>query len=162
MTRKSTYYSKKTSKEKVKTCTYISKELFEKASKLAIEVYGVQRGGLSYAFEDGLKLWLNHHSGTLMGTHQNPRPRLREIYNAVMRDVSKEFDLMIPNTIPNHTLLKSAMKALNVKNRSAIGWIFKFYVEGLIKPLSPSRNIRLLKPSEIHRVRVWELVAKEA
>jgi len=131
-------------------------------SKLSVEIYGYQRGNLSYAVEDGLKLWLNHHSGTLTGTHQNPRPRLREIYNAVMNDVSKEFDLVIPNTIPNHTLLKCTMKALNVKARSAAGWIFKFYVEGLIKPLSPSRNIRLLKPSEIHRVRIWELVAKEA
>jgi len=131
-------------------------------SKLAVEVYGVQRGSLSYAVEDGLKLWLNHHSGTLTGTHQNPRPRVREVYNAVMNEVSLGFNLSIPNSIPNHTLLQCAMRVLNVKDRSATGWIFKFYVEGLIRPLSPSRNIRMFKPSEIRRVRIWELVAKEA
>lgn len=162
MPRKSTYFSKKTNKEKVRTCVHISKDLFEKVSKLAVEAYGLQRGGLSYAIEEGLKLWLSHFSGTLRGTHQNPRPRIREIYNAVMNEVSKEHDFLIPTTVPNHTLLKCVMKALNIKERSAAGWVFKFYVEELIKPLRPSRNMRLLKSSEIYRVIVWELVAKEA
>jgi hypothetical protein len=66
----------------------------------------------------------------------------------------------IPNTMAQRVLLPCVMRALGVKERATVGWLHKFCVDGLIKPYNPS-EIRLHKPSDVRRVVVWELVAKE-
>ena len=161
MKRKSSYFSKKTKSEKAIITVYISSDLYEKVSKKVPEVYDVLRGGLSYAVEEGLRHWLLNHSGTLMGTRQNPRQPLRELYNAVLREISHSYDFLIPTFVKQGDLLTSTMKALNVKERSALSWIHRFCAEGLIKPHNPPM-IRMEKPSEVRRVLIWELVARKA
>lgn len=161
MTRKSVYRSKKTDVEKARTLLSIPSDLFEKVSKLAVEVYGVQRGSLSYAVEEGLRLWLTQYSGTLISAHQNPRVPIRDIYNRVISEIEGCTAGMIPTTLPTSHLMAAVMRALNVKERSAASWIFRFYVDGLVKVLVPPRT-KIFKSSEVTNVKVWELVAKEA
>ena len=151
MKRKSSYFSKKTKSEKAIITVYISSDLYEKVSKKVPEVY----------VEEGLRHWLLNHSGTLMGTRQNPRQPLRELYNAVLREISHSCDLLIPTFVKQGDLLTSTMRALNVKERSALSWIHRFCAEGLIKPHNPPM-IRMEKPSEVRRVLIWELVARKA
>jgi len=165
MKRKSSYFSKKTKTEKARVTVYISDDLFEKVSKIVPEVYGTLRGGLSFAVEDSLKLWLLSHSGALLGARQNPRPAVREVYNQVMCDLSGTLGTLnpdfIPTSLPAPGLMACVMRALNVKDRAAAGWIFRFYTEGLVKPLIPPK-VTLHKPSDVLRIKSWELVAKEA
>jgi len=160
MGRKSSYYTKRTKKKKaiVKVC--ISYDLFEKVSKLAPEVYGTLRGGLSDAVEEGLRIWLARHTGALFGARQNPRPTVREYYNRVTSTLVNDMNV-IPTTLPGPGLTAVVMRALDIKERAAVGWVFRFYVNGLIKPLKPP-GIRLYKPSDVRRVKFWEIVAKEA
>jgi len=146
--------------KKIRTDILISEELFENVRKIATEVYGVHRGSLSYAVEEGLRLWLLNHSGTLIGTHQNPRAPVREVYNIVMDHLSSITN-NIPTSLPTPHFTACVMRALNIKDRSACGWIFRFYVEGLIKILKPPGG-KIFKPSEVRHVQTWELVAKEA
>jgi len=161
MGRKALYVSKKTKQEKVLTNVCIPSDLFEKVSKKAPEVYGVVRGALSYAVEEGLSLWLLNHSGALMGTpRQNPHKPLRDVYNAVIWDLEKNVG-SVPITLPHRMFLPCVMRALNVKERAALGWLYRFYTEGLIKSYNPP-GINILKPTEIRYVVVWELVAREA
>jgi len=160
--RKSIYFSKKTKTKKVWTHIYITEDLFEMVAKTVPVVYGVQRGGLSFAVEDGLKLWLAQNSGALLGARQNPRPAVREVYNRVMSDLRITLNSdFIPTSLPAPGLIACVMRALNVKDRAAIGWIFRFYVEGLVKPLKPP-GVKLYKPIDGRGVQSWELVAKEA
>lgn len=164
MKRKSSYFSKKTKLEKTRISVYISNDLFQKVSKKVPEVYDTLRGGLSFAVEEGLKHWLLEHSGTLIGTHQNPRQPVRELYNAVIGDISHNHDFLVPTFIKHgeqNGLLVSTMRALNVKERSATTWIQRFCAEGLIKPYRPPM-IRLERSSDVRRVLIWELVAREA
>jgi len=155
--RKSVYHSKRVDTKKVKTIVYIPQDLWEKISSMAPKIYGINRGALSYAVEEGLKYWLTYHSDF---AKSNPRPSIREVYNGVMKWIFERNGYK-PDRIKTSDLIKSVMCALNIKMRSAKDWIFKFYVEGLIKPYIPPK-IELIKPSQIRSVRIWEIVAKEA
>ena len=159
VTRKSIYRSKRLGKTKVRLNICISKSLWEKVNRIAPKVFGVNRGALSYAIEEALKYWLYYADG---GSSLNPRPNVRDAWNAVVNKVRYHFDMIVPATVPHNLLLQSTMQALGVKTRSATDWIFKFYTENLIKPYSPKPAPTLIKPSDTKRVRVWEIVAKEA
>ncbi|MEM2512703.1 MAG: hypothetical protein QXU81_00060 [Candidatus Bathyarchaeia archaeon] len=151
-------YKGRTGVEKVRTIIHISRSLWERVEQVAPEIYGIHRGAISYAVEDALKHWLALHLEGRINPHQG----IRECYNAVMNEVRKYFDLLIPSIVSTEMLLKCVMKALDVKDRSAQSWIYKFYMEELIKPLSPEPLPQINRSSDVKRIKVWEIVAKEA
>ena len=154
MGRKSVYKSKLTGSEKVKTVVYISKPLFEKVVSLAVQVYGVQRGALSLAVEEALELWVSLH--TQQHTRTNPRMPLRDRYNAVMECIRAEVGT-IPITIHQLFLEKCISNVLDIKDpRSIYSWLHRFYMAGLIRPLT----IKVAKPSDWAKNKAVELVAK--
>jgi len=161
--RKSVYQCKMTGEEKIRTIVYIPKELWQEVSDIATKIYGVQRGAISYAIEDALSLWL------LKTRNENSnfnfiRRDTRSIYIKVLNAVRlTQNDLSLPKRIPHPNLLKCVMKALNVKERSALSWIFKFYSDELIKPYTPTpiQKITIRKPSDVSHVKFWDLTSEE-
>lgn len=154
MARKSVYRSKLTGSEKVKTVVYIPKDLFERVISLAVQVYGVQRGALSLAVTEALEMWLALH--TQQRTRVNPRLPLRDRYNAVMECLRAEVGT-IPITIHQLFLEKCISNVFNIKDpRSIYGWLHRFYIAGLIKPLT----VKVTKPSDWARNKAVELVAR--
>jgi len=155
-------YVKKTSKEiEVKTQVYIPKDLYEKVSSLAPKVYGIYRGALSRAVVEGLELWLFYRvkqtpSGVVI--HTNPRLPLRDRYNAVLQCIDLEF-AGIPITVPQKAMERCIMETFNIKDyRSIYGWLHRFYLAGLIKPLTIPK---IEKPSQWKNNKSIEIVAKK-
>ncbi len=152
--RRSVYRSKKTGVEKVETSILIDKKLFESVRKLATDVYGLDRGAFSLAVQEALEAWQLAHTKTHKST--NPRYSLRLIYNSVMQ-VVEELIGVVPVTIAQHTLENAISEALNIKDRrSVIGWLHRFYVAGLIKPLT----VDIAKESDWKRNKAVEFVAR--
>jgi len=140
---------------KVHLHVLIDKELYEKVSVLAPKVYGVVRGALSCAVEEALEYWLSAHT---TAHRVNPRLPLRERYNAVVKCIELEYG-MVPITIHQIFLEKCIADTFNVKDpRSIYGWLHRFYLAGLIKPLTIEKP---LKPSDWSRNKTIELVAKK-
>ena len=142
--------------EKVALQVLIPYKLYEKVLRVAVEVYGVQRGALSMAVTEALEMWLAAH--THQHTRTNPRLPLRERYNAVMECVRAEVGT-IPITIHQLFLEKCISNTFNVKDmRTVYGWLHRFYMAGLIKPLT----VKVSKPSDWARNKAVELVARSA
>jgi len=154
MERKSKYYSKRNGLEKVITVVYIRKDLFEKVRTIASQVYGVHRGAISMAVEDALEQWIAVRANA---RKVNPRPSTRDTYNVVLNELEGMFG-HIPITVHQEDFKNAIMRALDVKERTAIEWMHRFYVSGLIKPLTvPVREKRHWKAN-----RSIELVARRA
>lgn len=154
--RKSIYRAKRSGATKVRVSTLIDERLYRSVLRLAIEKFGVQRGAMSYAVEEALAWWLAHASGAHIGAH-NPRPTTQDVFKKVAADLKLDFDGYLPKSIPCNMMLDSIMRALGIKYRSAVEWLYKFYVEGLVKPLSP--KMTPTKPWDVKKVRVWEIAA---
>lgn len=154
--RRSVYVCKTTGKVKVRTVVTIDKELFDKVISLAPLVYGIQRGALERAIEEGLALWLQTRAnGTAV--HVNPRAPLRERYNAVIECIELEFG-HVPITIHQVFFEKCISNTFNVKDpRTIYGWLHRFYQAGLIKPLT----ISVTKQSDWRRNKAIEIVARK-
>jgi len=83
---------------------------------------------------------------------------LRERYNAVMECIRAEVGT-IPITIHQLFLEKCISNTFNVKDmRTIYGWLHRFYMAGLIKPLT----VKVSKPSDWARNKAVELVARSA
>jgi len=140
---------------KVHLHVLIDKELYEKVSVLAPKVYGVVRGALSYAVEEGLEYWLATHT---TAHRVNPRLPLRERFNAVLKCIELEMGI-IPITLHQSVMEKCIAETYNIKDpRSIYGWLHRFYQAGLIKPLTIENP---QKPSEWSRNKTIELVARK-
>jgi len=156
VSRRSIYVCKTTGVEKVRTTVTIRRDLYEKVIELAHRVYGLQRGALERAIEDALEMWLMHHVGGA-GAAANPRAPLKERYNAVMECIEEELGT-VPATVPQIHLERCIADRFNVKDeRSILGWIHRFYMAGLIKPLTIER---VLRPRDWKRNTAVEIVAK--
>ena len=122
------------------------KDLFEKVSSLATKVYGIQRGALSLAVEEGLQYWLQLHTQPL--TRVNPRPTTREVYEKVMNRV--EFIMGFKPIKVTRTVLEQAiMQVRKIRDpRSIQNWINIFCSEGLMKPLDAKdpRKAQIFEP----------------
>ncbi len=154
--RKSVYVSKRTGKVKVVTDISIDLDLYERAIQVAQEVYGVQRGALSLAVQEALESWLLAH--TTAHRKVNPRYQLRQYYNAVL-EVIEQLLGMVPISIPQHTFENAIMEGLNVKDRRTIrSWLHRFYVAGLIKPLT----VDVKEEKDWDKNKAIELVARQA
>ena len=149
--------SKRTGVKKVLTHVAIREDLLNRVIEVATRRFNIVRGALSLAIEEALELWLAHTEAHMP---PNPRASARERYNAVVREIELEFNY-VPIQVPSHTLLSATMRALHIKERSAWGWVFRFFTSGFIKPLSPP-GFRPRNERECKKVRTWELVAKEA
>jgi len=155
--RKSVYVSKRLGKVKVKTLVYIDTDLFERVAAIAPKVFGVQRGALSYAVEDALRLWLQVH--TQAHRALNPSLNLREKYNAVIDCIESEMGF-VPVSVPQSIFEACIRKTLGVKtDRTVHEYLHSFHQAGFVKPLTIERPT---KPSDWKKNRSIELVARKA
>jgi len=154
--RKSVYVSKRTGKAKVVTVITIDPELFEKVMSLAPKVYGIQRGALSNAIEDALRLWLYEYARNVKRA-SNPPSNIRDKYNKVIECIENEKGF-VPITVKQTDLEKCIRDALGVKtDRTVREYLHTFYQLGLIKPLTIENPT---SPSEWKNNKAIEIVAK--
>lgn len=153
--RKSIYRSKRTGEEKVITTVVLPRDLFERVERAAYEAYGLHRGSLSLAVREALEAWLQARAGA---RSPNPRPDVREAYNKVLDSVEAKLGA-VPISVPQHVFEAAIADALNIKDRrSIIGWMHRFYVAGLIKPLT----VDVREEADWRRNKAIELVARRA
>ena len=154
--RRSIYISRRTGERKVRTDVMIPEDLYINALKAAIDVYGRRRGAFSLAVQEALEAWLAARAGARR--RPNPRAPIREVYNRVL-DVIQETWGEVPITFPQRNLEDAIADALNIKDRrSILGWIHRFYVAGLIKPLT----VDVKEESDWRRNKAVEFVARRA
>ena len=155
MERKSVYVSKRTGEKKIKTIVYLPEEVFRKANELAARLYpNLRRGAFSQLVTDALKFFIAEH--TQVRAKINPRPSTRELMQRIYDLMMIDYDLSPPPTIRNVKLKYYVARARGIKDpRSIASWIYKLYVDGLIKPLNTViKDWRDCKENGI----VWELV----
>ena len=154
--RRTAYVSKRTGVRKVRTDIMLPEDLFVNVVKTAIDVYGTKRGALSLAVQEALEAWLL--ARTRAHRKPNPRASIREVFNRVL-DVIYETWGQVPITFPQRNLEDAIRDALDIKDRrSVLGWIHRFYVAGLIKPLT----VDVKEEADWKRNKAIEFVARRA
>lgn len=131
--RKSIYVCKRLRKKYVKTLVTIEYDLYKKLINLLPQIYDYQRGALSDAINDAIKLWISAHATAHIKS--NPKPDIRETFRRVVQYLTDNFYYSdVPDLVPRQHLEDAIMYVRNIHDpRSVLGWLRRFWVHGLIK-----------------------------